>query len=334
MNTGVQRSGATPPAARTATTQAVGEEPGAPWGQGKSAPLIALAHEIPYVATATIADLRDLEAKVQHAMSAPRRPLHPHPRHLPAGLGQRLAGLDPDRPAGHRDRHLPRVRGRARRHHQRHPDPSARAGRGVPQAPAPLRAPVLADASGRRDRPDPGPGRPQHRALRAARRASPPTPAHGRRAALMEKPFAITLDVGSSRANQTGSWRTERPVYVHRRAPCGARCPAGEDVQALAVPCRGGRLRDGLATDHAAEPAARRDGSCLLPPVRDGVQPRRARRGGRHQLGRALPRRRGNPLRLDTGSRGGQLRAPGAGGRARGPRDSRRPITSPVSDIT
>jgi len=69
MNTGVQRSAATPPAARTATTQAVGEEPGAPWGQGKSAPLIALAHEIPYVATATIADLRDLEAKVERAMS-------------------------------------------------------------------------------------------------------------------------------------------------------------------------------------------------------------------------------------------------------------------------
>ena len=47
----------------------------------------------------------------------------------------------------------------------------------------------------------------------------------------MEKPFAITLDVGSSRANKTGSWRTERPVYVHRAAPCGAACPAGEDVQ-------------------------------------------------------------------------------------------------------
>jgi pyruvate ferredoxin oxidoreductase beta subunit len=69
MNTGVQRSGATPPAARTATTQAVGEEPGNVFGQGKSAPLIAMAHEIPYVATATIADLRDLEAKVEYAMS-------------------------------------------------------------------------------------------------------------------------------------------------------------------------------------------------------------------------------------------------------------------------
>jgi pyruvate ferredoxin oxidoreductase beta subunit len=68
MNTGVQRSGATPPAARTATTQAVGSDPGNVFGQGKSAPLIALAHEIPYVATATVADLRDLEAKVEHAM--------------------------------------------------------------------------------------------------------------------------------------------------------------------------------------------------------------------------------------------------------------------------
>ena len=30
----------------------------------------------------------------------------------------------------------------------------------------------------------------------------------------MDKPFAITLDVGSSLANHTGSWRNERPVYV------------------------------------------------------------------------------------------------------------------------
>jgi len=69
MNTGVQRSSATPPAARTATTMAVGAEPGAPFGQGKNLPLIAMAHEIPYVATATVADLRDLEAKVEKAMT-------------------------------------------------------------------------------------------------------------------------------------------------------------------------------------------------------------------------------------------------------------------------
>jgi pyruvate ferredoxin oxidoreductase beta subunit len=68
MNTGVQRSSATPPAARTATTVAVGEEPGNVFGQGKDLPAIAMAHAIPYVATATVAELRDLEAKVRRAM--------------------------------------------------------------------------------------------------------------------------------------------------------------------------------------------------------------------------------------------------------------------------
>jgi len=69
MNTGVQRSSATPPAARTATSQAVGSEPGNVFGQGKNVPLIAMAHEIPYVATASVADVRDLETKVTKAMS-------------------------------------------------------------------------------------------------------------------------------------------------------------------------------------------------------------------------------------------------------------------------
>ena len=48
----------------------------------------------------------------------------------------------------------------------------------------------------------------------------------------MDKPFAITLDPASSLADKTGSWRSERPVYVHGTAPCGHACPAGEDVQA------------------------------------------------------------------------------------------------------
>lgn len=69
MNTGVQRSSATPPAARTATTMPLGPNPGAEFGKGMNVPLIAVAHEIPYVATATVADLRDLEAKVEKAMS-------------------------------------------------------------------------------------------------------------------------------------------------------------------------------------------------------------------------------------------------------------------------
>jgi pyruvate ferredoxin oxidoreductase beta subunit len=68
MNTGVQRSSATPPGARTNTTMPVGDAMGARFGQGKNLPLIAMAHEIPYVATATVAELRDLEAKVRRAM--------------------------------------------------------------------------------------------------------------------------------------------------------------------------------------------------------------------------------------------------------------------------
>ena len=47
----------------------------------------------------------------------------------------------------------------------------------------------------------------------------------------MQKPFAITLDIGSSLANKTGSWRTEVPRYVHRLPPCNDGCPAGENCQ-------------------------------------------------------------------------------------------------------
>ncbi|MFC5822115.1 NAD(P)-binding protein [Nonomuraea harbinensis] len=46
-----------------------------------------------------------------------------------------------------------------------------------------------------------------------------------------DKPFAITLGVGTSRANKTGAWRTERPVYLDRLPPCNQACPAGENVQ-------------------------------------------------------------------------------------------------------
>src|SRR4051812_45671758 len=69
MNTGVQRSSMTPPTARTATTPALGETPGNVFGTGKDLPRLAMAHDIPYVATATVADLHDLEAKVMRAMT-------------------------------------------------------------------------------------------------------------------------------------------------------------------------------------------------------------------------------------------------------------------------
>ena len=85
MNTGVQRSSATPAAARTATTPALGKEPGHEFGHGKSVPLIAMAHRIPYVATASVAELRDLEYKVEKAMAIHgARYIHVH---VPCPLG-------------------------------------------------------------------------------------------------------------------------------------------------------------------------------------------------------------------------------------------------------
>ena len=46
----------------------MGPEPGNVFGTGKFVPKIAVAHDIPYVATASVADLHDLEAKVTKAM--------------------------------------------------------------------------------------------------------------------------------------------------------------------------------------------------------------------------------------------------------------------------
>ncbi|HYB23547.1 MAG TPA: thiamine pyrophosphate-dependent enzyme, partial [Solirubrobacteraceae bacterium] len=92
MNTGVQRSAATPPAARTATTEPVDGHPGNAFGQGKNMPLIAMAHEIPYVATATVAELRDLERKVRRAMDF-RGPRYLHVL-VPCPLGWGSATAD------------------------------------------------------------------------------------------------------------------------------------------------------------------------------------------------------------------------------------------------
>jgi 2-oxoacid:acceptor oxidoreductase delta subunit (pyruvate/2-ketoisovalerate family) len=47
----------------------------------------------------------------------------------------------------------------------------------------------------------------------------------------MDHPFATSLEVGTSLANHTGSWRTSRPIYVDRLPPCNHACPAGENIQ-------------------------------------------------------------------------------------------------------
>jgi 2-oxoacid:acceptor oxidoreductase delta subunit (pyruvate/2-ketoisovalerate family) len=68
------------------------------------------------------------------------------------------------------------------------------------------------------------------------------------------KPFAITLDVGSSRANHTGSWRSERPVYADHLPPCNSACPAGEDIQGWLYFAEEGRYREAFDSLTANNP--------------------------------------------------------------------------------
>ena len=81
----------------------------------------------------------------------------------------------------------------------------------------------------------------------------------------VKTPFAVTLDVGSSLLNKTGSWRSERPVYVDRLPPCNHACPAGEEHPGLALPCRGRRLSRGLGIPGRQQSAAGDHGTGLLP---------------------------------------------------------------------
>ena len=293
MNTGVQRSGATPPAARTATTKPVGDEPGNVFGQGKNAPLIAMAHEIPYVATATVAELRDLEAQGRARDGVPRRALPARLRPLPARLGRRRrsdtiriarlvkeTGLFPVFEAEHGEVV------------ERLEDPPPGPGRGVPEAAAALRAPVRRPAANRRDRADPGDRRPQHPPLRAARRRR-------------QRHDGEALRDHARRRLEPGQQDRHLAHRARRlRRPAAAvqpRLPGRREHPAVALRGRGGRrrLRARLAADHGGQPVPGDHGAGLLPPVRDRLQPRPARRGGRHQLGRALPRRRGDRAGLE-----------------------------------
>lgn len=70
MNTGVQRSGATPFLANT-TTSPAGKAVHGKQEQKKPLPLIVASHGVRYVATASAANLFDLHKKVQKALSMP-----------------------------------------------------------------------------------------------------------------------------------------------------------------------------------------------------------------------------------------------------------------------
>jgi pyruvate ferredoxin oxidoreductase beta subunit len=215
MNTGVQRSSATPPAARTATTMPVGPEPGNVFGQGKFVPAIAMAHEIPYVATATVADLHDLEYKVTKAMGM-RGARYIHIL-VPCPLGWGAASQDTIKLA-----RLAKETGIFPVFEAEHGEVTGvlKIRRQQPveeylQTAETLCPPVRQEAGSGNDRPPAGGGRQEHSQVRTARPGGE----------LMEKPFAITLDPGSSLANHTGSWRTSgrcmltacRPATINAR---------------------------------------------------------------------------------------------------------------------
>ena len=90
----------------------------------------------------------------------------------------------------------------------------------------------------------------------------------------MEHPFAISLDVGTSLANQTGSWRTSRPVYVDRLPPCNNACPAGENIQDWLYHAESGDYETAWRTLDAGQSAAGGDGPGLLSPLRNRLQSR------------------------------------------------------------
>lgn len=68
MNTGIQRSGSTPYYARTTTSPPGRVSRGNPRPK-KDVPQIALAHDIPYVATASVGYPLDLDRKIRRALS-------------------------------------------------------------------------------------------------------------------------------------------------------------------------------------------------------------------------------------------------------------------------
>ena len=172
MNTGVQRSGATPPAARTATTEALGPEPGNVFGQGKDLPRLAMAHGIPYVATATVADLHDLEAKVERAMEFHgARYLHIL---VPCPLGWGSAPSDTIRVArlAHETGLFPVFEAEHGEVTAVSRDPPPHARRGLPVDPESLRPPLRRTRAAGHRGPHPGDRRSQHRHLWAPRGAT------------------------------------------------------------------------------------------------------------------------------------------------------------------
>ena len=193
-----------------------------------------------------------------------RRALHPHPRHLPAGLGQRRAATrsgsrgSPTRPGC---------------------SPSSRRTRGDVTGVSKIRRqvpveeylrpqrrfapPVRARAPRGRHRAHPGPRRPQHRALRAAA-DGPRSPSRSRSTSAPAWPTRPARGAPSARSTS------------HRLPPCDNACPAGEDPQEWLYHAEEGDYEAAWREIMRRQPVPGHDGARLLPPVRDRLQPRRS----------------------------------------------------------
>ena len=78
------------------------------------------------------------------------------------------------------------------------------------------------------------------------------------------KPYAITLDVGGSLLNKTGSWRTDRPVYLDRLPPCNNTCPAGENIQQWLYHAENGEYKEAWLENYEKQSFPSCYGTCLL----------------------------------------------------------------------
>jgi hypothetical protein len=253
MNTGVQRFGHAAGGAHR-DHHAVGPEPGNVFGQGKFLPAIAMAHEIPYVATATVADLRDLEYKVTKAMTI-RGARYIHIL-VPCPLGWGTASHDTIAgAAGQGNRHLPGVRGE---HGESSRSTKIRRPLPVEDYLKPQKR--FAHLFGKNPAVEPSP-----ECRRWPTRTSASYDCSARRRT-DDKPFAITLDPGSSLANHTGSWRTERPVYVDRCRRATTSAPPARHP-GLAVPRRRATTKR-LAAPDQGQPLPGDHGPRLLPHLR------------------------------------------------------------------
>ena len=224
MNTGVQRSGATPPGARTATTEAVGPRAGEPLrpGQERAADRHGARDPVRGDGNRRRSARHRVQGRARH--DVPWGAVPAHPRDLSAGWGcdsadtvrvARLAaqsGLFPVFEAEHGE-----VTAVTKIRHQ------------VPVEEYLKLQRRYAHLFGSAPRPDIV-ARIQARADHNIARFGLLERICGR-SPVMEQAICDHPERRVEPRQQTGSWRTERAVYVHRLPPCADACPAGENVQ-------------------------------------------------------------------------------------------------------